>query len=123
MSDPSSRRVSVVLLAEVGQVLIALGFSATVAYWLGVGAYLAVALFVIATAWLLMFDAARREALAIREIDPSVLDLIVLALTMGGTAVVFAAIWPALPPILAWSAYRRRGATARRRSDDQDCSH
>ncbi len=108
------------LLAEIGQVLIALGASAAVAYWIGVGAYVAVALFVVLVAWLLLFDNARRETLALSEGNASTIDLMIVGLTMAGTAIVFGAIWPALPPILAWSAYRRRAADgdARCRSDD-----
>jgi hypothetical protein len=98
----------VALLAEIGQVLIALAFSAAVARWLGPLAYVVVAIAVFVTCGLLLFEAERRNRLSVQLTLEGERGLVLLALTMAGTAFVFGTIWPALPPILVWSAWRRR---------------
>ena len=96
------------LFAEIGQVLIALAFSSAIAVWLGPLAYVVVAIAVFATCGLLLFEAERRNRLSAQLTLEGERGLVLLALTMAGTAFVFGAIWPALPPILVWSAWRRR---------------
>jgi hypothetical protein len=93
------------ILAELGQVLIALGFSGSVALWLGPNVYLAVALFVFVICTILLFERAR--AVSKMLVDQPI-NAFTLVISIVATSLVFGTIWPSLPPILGWSAWRHR---------------
>jgi asparagine N-glycosylation enzyme membrane subunit Stt3 len=96
----------VALLAEIGQVAIALGFSGMIALWLGSAVYLAVALVITAICAVLLFERAREEIGAQTKYKLSVtISLIVTPIVLG-------TIWPSLPPILAYTGWRRRKAVS-----------
>jgi hypothetical protein len=99
----------VVLLAELGQALIALGFSGAIALWLGPTAYIVTAICVFVVCALLMFERAyeldRRMPIPLDKLDQqTALGGIMIVLS----ALLFGACWPSLPPILALGAWKRR---------------
>jgi len=100
------------IFAEIGQLLIALGFSTATAFWLGPSAYLVVALFVFVVVGILLFDNARRQLDSLPTNS-----VFALAVSVVMTACVFGAIWPSLPPILGYTAIRKRRASGGDRSE------
>jgi hypothetical protein len=99
----------VALLATLGQVLMALGFSGAIAYWIGALAYVVATVVVFLVCAIILTESARREIAAQAVFDihdsrsPGLIGLTVII-----SAIVFAVIWPSLAPILAWSSWRRR---------------
>jgi len=94
----------VALLAELGQALLALTFSATVAYWIG-PVYAAVALLVAITCGVLLTSVAH-EQLRARPVMEQAPNLLRTAGSILLTAVTFGGAWPAIPLIFAWGAWR-----------------
>ena len=88
-------------LIELGQIAITLITSGVVALLVG-PAYLAVALLVMATCCVLLYDAARRVVVQ----EP--LDLQELAL-IAGSSFVFGMIWPSIPLVLTWKRFGDAG--------------
>jgi hypothetical protein len=96
----------VVLLAELGQGLIALTVSALTAYWIG-ATYAVVGLVVLLTCFVLLAQTAHQQALArpLSEAQPGFVrttsSIMLTSLALGG-------VWPAIPLIFAWGAWRDR---------------
>lgn len=96
-----------VLLAELGQALIALGFSGAVALWLGPTAYIVTAVCVFVVCALLMYERSR-EMDGQLQLPGAGNHLVIGQLMIMLAALLFGACWPALPLILAYGAWKRR---------------
>lgn len=94
------------LLAEIGQALIALGLSGAVALWLGPTAYIVTAICVFVVCGVLMLEQARETRGQIQL--PSDKQLVIGPIMVVLAALLFGACWPSLPIILAWGAWKRR---------------
>lgn len=82
------------VLIELLETATALGFSGAVAYLLGT-TYVSVVAFVFVVCWLLMLDVAHRRGEALEQ----PVDVLAVG-EITGAAMLFAAIWPAIPLIL-----------------------
>jgi hypothetical protein len=98
----------VLILAEVGQVLIALGLSGAVVFWLGPVTFSVVALFVLVICTLLLFENALADGKPITAVTS--VQIIMTAIAIG-------LIWPALPMIVGWGAWRHRADSKRERPE------
>ena len=94
-------------LAELGQGLIAIAFSAMVAYWISLPLYALVGIGVMLSCNVLLASVAH-EQLQARPTMEEAPDLLYTAGSILLTSLAFGGAWPAIPLIFAWGAWRDR---------------
>lgn len=114
-SDLVDDCLGMALLADIGQIVVTLLLSGATAIWFGPLAYFVVALAVTVSCGMLMIDVDREWRTQARI----ALDHVVV----GFIALIFGAIWPALPVILVWGAWRERHAAEDTEMREQLLAH